>query len=737
MTNFGSLRRGTRLLSAISAVPLLWTMPASAQDGAAAPEEATVGIQDIVVTAQKRSEDLQKVPATITALGSEALETRQITSVTDLQTQVPSLVVGQYYGTSLITLRGISTGLTSGAEDPSVATHINGVYQPRSRSVDSAMVDLERVEVLSGPQGTLYGRNATGGVVNYILKRPSDSFNGQVTARVANYERYGIEGRVTGPLSENVRVLISGAYDNQNKGYAVNLQPNAPRKRMDRGKYIGGRFALDIGDSAGPNLQFDAIYIDSRTVPVAESFTAPDTQSVVDFLGPQSFQPHVTYSELPAFTRTKYFQTSAAINVPISDNVSVKSISAYQIFKDVMLIDLDSSGVASVPVGPSKIDSKTFTQELNLNVEAFDSRLKSIFGVFYYDDKYVGAGRTPFSVPGFRALFQNYGNLPSSSIAAFTDNTFSVTDRFRLQFGLRYNHDTKEAIQSVMVNGNVTCPIVPAKRSWDAWTPRAGAQFDVDDDIMVYGQWSKGFKAGGFTANSCYNGFDPESIKGPEVGIKTKLADNRVRLNISAYLYDVSNLQVQKVVDVGRFFTLNAASARIYGAEFSLEALLTDRLQFDASGMVQSAKYRDFQNCNEQAFQGACGSFDPRPVGSREVDVSGNWLNRAAPYSLNLGLQYKVDVGGGEILVRGESYFSGKVHFSEFPTAASTQKAYSIQNLYVTYTAPDDNFTVRGFLKNIGDTNYKRSYFFNSAVRLPNGNYGAPFTFGADVTVRF
>lgn len=736
MRNVGRIRRGAQLFSAVSLAPLLFSVPVWGQEASAPVEETSVGLQDIVVTAQKRSEDLQKVPTTITALGADALETRQITSVTDLQTQVPSLVVGQYYGTSLITLRGISTGLTSGAEDPSVATHINGVYQPRSRSVDSAMVDLERVEVLSGPQGTLYGRNATGGVVNYVLKRPSESFGGEVTAKVGNYERYGIEGRVTGPLSDNVRVLISGAYDNQNKGYAVNLQPNAPRKRMDSGKYAGGRFALDIGQTNGLNVQLDAIYLDSRTVPVAESFSPPDTPALVAFLGPQSFKPHVTYSELPAYTRSKYFQVSGTINVPITDDVSLKSITAYQDFKNDMLIDLDSSGVPSVSVF-QQIRSKTFTQELNLSVDTFDGRLKSIFGAFYYHDKFVEPGSTDFNIPGFSATFDVFGSLPSKSIAAFTDNTFSVTDRFRLQFGLRYNHDKKKGTQSLIVSGVAACPLATNERSWDAWTPRVGAQYDVGDDVMVYGQWSKGFKAGGFTANSCYNGFDPESIKGPEIGIKTKLADNRVRLNISGYLYDISNLQVQKVVDVGTFFTLNAASARIYGAEASIEALLTDNLQFDASGMVQSAKYRNFSNCNEQEFQGACGSFDPRPPASREIDVSGNWLNRAAPYSLSLGLQYKVPVGDGEILLRGESFFSGKVHFSEFPSAASTQKAYSIQNLYVTYTAPNDRFTVRGFLKNIGDTNYKRSFFYNSAVRQPNGNYGAPFTFGADVTVRF
>ncbi|WP_408587925.1 TonB-dependent receptor [Novosphingobium sp.] len=724
-----------RILLVGSAIGLAAGLGSEVAVAADAPQDT--GLDEIVVTAQKREQNLQKVPATVVALSSEALQTRQIQDITGLQAEVPSLVVGNFYGTSLLTLRGISTGLTSGAEDPSVATHINGVYQPRSRSVDSAMADLERVEVLSGPQGTLYGRNATGGVVNYVLKRPSDTLSGEATARIGNYTHYGIQARVTGPLADNVRVLVSGIYDNQEKGYAVNLQPNAPRSRLDSGKFAGGRVALDVGSTSGVNAQFDAIYLDTRTVPIAETFGPADTPALTAFLGDQSFVPHKSYTQIPAATHSKYFQGSATINVPIADNVNLKSITGYQTFKDKMNIDLDASGVSSVETAQN-IDSKTFTQEFDLSTETIGDRLKSLFGLFYFHDDFTETSQTPFSVPGYAAVFDTYTKIKAKSFAAFTDQTFSVTDKFRLQFGLRYNHDEKEAAQSLLVGGAAACPLMTNKRSWDAWTPKVGAQYDIDDNAMLYGQWSKGFKAGGFTANSCYNGFDPESIQGPEAGIKTKLLDNRLRLNVSGYYYKINNLQVQKVVDVGTFFTLNAATAEIYGAEFSMNALLTPELQFDASGMVQSAKYKNFLNCNETAFQGACGSFDPRSADARLTDVSGNWLNRAAPYSLNLGLQYTFDLGGaGKLLLRGESYFSGKVHFSEFPSAQSTQKAYSLQNAFITFTSSNEKFVLRGYVKNIGNVDYKRSYFFNSAIREGTGNYGPPRTFGVDATVRF
>lgn len=400
--------------------------------------------------------------------------------------------------------------------------------------------------------------------------------------------------------------------------------------------------------------------------------------------------------------------------------------------------------VNAISVGFTDTDLiKTNTEEVNKVLIGMTplrriGKLTSIFGVFYYNDDYRGESDTAFSVPGFSATFSTYSAIKSESYSFFTDQTLSITDRLRLQGGIRYNYDSKEATQSLFVGGAPSCPLLTNKRSWDSWTPRVGAQFDATDDVMLYGQWSKGFKSGGFTANSCYDDFDPETIKGPEVGIKTKLFDNRVRFNLAGYYYKISNLQVQKAVDVGTFFVDNAAAAEIYGAEFSLQALIANGLQLDAAGMLQSAKYTSFFNCNEALAVGACGAFDPRPPADRLIDVSGNWLNRAAPYSLNLGLQYEMELGnGGTLLLRGETFFSGKVRYSEFASAEATQPAYNTQNAFITYTTGDDRLTFRGYVKNIGNTDYKISYFYASSSRQGTGNWAAPRTFGVDATLRF
>ncbi|MBB4642213.1 TonB-dependent receptor [Rhizorhapis suberifaciens] len=721
-------------------IGMIMMVPSLAQAQQAGAEEpvSPAGIPEIVVTAQKRSESIQKVPATITALNSEALETRQINDTAALQSQVPGLVVGETFGASLISLRGISTGVTSGAEDPSVATHINGVYQPRSRTIDSALVDLDRVEVLSGPQGTLYGRNATAGVINYILKRPSSSFQGEVTGSVGNYETFGVKGRVSGPLSDNVRLLASGVFENRDKGFTKNLLAGAPQSRLQTNRVAGGRAALDIDLPGGAGIELDAIYLDSKYTPTTLAFGPSQESFIQAALDPQSFNPREVYTNYRSLDRTKYLQLIGTINVPLSDGVSLKSITGYQRFRNHLRLDGDASRTRVVE-SDIRFRSNTFSQELNLNASLLDGRLKSIFGAFYYNDKFNHKGDNPFDLSSFFPtaapfIFSVEGPIHGESYSAFTDHTFSVTDRLRLQAGIRYNHDKKSAATNILFDGFDVCPAPPATKSWNSWTPRFGAQYDITDSSMLYAQYTKGFKTGGFAASSCMDEFDPEKISGVEVGLKARFFDNRVRFNIAGYSYRIKDLQVQKVVDIGTLLIENAARAKVYGVEASLTAQLAEHLRLDASGMIQSAKYDEFFNCNEKLFLGACSASDTSP----DSDASGNRLNRAPPYTANVGAEYDVMLnGGGKILLRGESVFSGRVDYHEFPTEGSQQKAYSIQNAFISYTSPNDRYVLRGFIKNIANKVYKSGYLFFSATRQDTGQYAPPRTFGAEATVRF
>ncbi|MEC3909529.1 TonB-dependent receptor [Sphingobium sp. CR2-8] len=729
------------LLTASSGLSLLALSAGAMAQDAARTDRPAVGIADIVVTAQKRSENVQDVPASVTAIGQEALELRQISSVSDLQSQVPSLVVGNLFGTNLITLRGISTGLTSGTDDPSIATHIDGAYQPRSRSIDVAMVDLERVEVLAGPQGTLYGRNATGGAVNYVLRGPSDKFEGEITGRVGNYDRYGVAGSVSGPLSDTIGVRITGLYDNQSKGFTKVLNANAPRDSLEEYRVVGGRAVVEFKPTDRLTVSVEGIGLGSKSSTSFFPF-APSLNAAINAASqPQSYRAHETYTDVDAKLDSDYYQAIGTINWDLTDEVSLKSITAYQDYHQFMVIDSDGSATAPFR-GPTTFvtDTNTFTQEFNLNASLFDDRLKSILGFFYYDDKAdINTDLTIFSTGRLR-----FSTLQKSkSYAVFTDHTFSITPSVRLIAGIRFNHDEKSALQSFFIdraNGTTITGLAPTltKASFESWTPRLGIQVDLANDVMAYAQYSKGFKSGGFASQvTAVNPYDPEKIKGGEVGIKSDLANGRIRLNVAGYYYDYSDLQVQNVAlinGVSVFQVRNAAASRIYGVEAQFQAVLTDGLKFDAAGMVQSAKYTDFTTCNNTAFLGACGTA----ATSTFVNVKGNWLNRAPNYTVNVGLEYEHEFqSGAKIVLRGESYFSGNVYYDEFATPLLKQGAYSLQNAFVSFSPASDKFTLRAFIKNIADTKYKTSGFFQSSAFQQTGTWGAPRTFGAEATLRF
>lgn len=713
---------------------------ASAQ---ARADSAAGGVEEIVVTALKRSENIQDVPATIAAFSQQDVETRQINGLTDLISLVPSMQVGYTYGSNSLALRGISTNLTSGFEDPSVAVHINGVYQARSHALNLALMDLERVEVLSGPQGTLYGRNATGGVINYILRGPSKETEAEITGSVGNYESYGLKGHISGPINDKVGFRISGLWDNRDKGFIKNVLPGASKSRFAEEKIAGvrGVLAFEPADSLRIDLEGSFASTRSSFQPTALGPSLNATRAAQ--MAGQTFEPRKVAAKLPGRNDSKDYSASATIRWDLNEDVKLTSITAYKKYKNNMDLDLEASPGDLQDVF-NQYHSDTYTQELNLNTSMFDGRLNSVFGIFYFHDNVFGATQlfgNPFGGP-YAKYYDAANFLRSRSISFFTDQTLNVTDRLRLLGGVRYNEDkkkTRNRVPNCLVDGVLVAEI-PTDQKFTAWTPKAGLQYDVTGDVMVYGNYQKGFKAGGVALGTCGNDFEPETIKGFEVGLKTQFLDNRVRFNIAGYWYKYGNIQVQKTLGTAGGFTVqNAAQSKIKGIEASLDAEIVDRLQLSVSGMVQSAKYTDFVNCNNRAFLGACSALDPRPVTdpSRNQQLSGNWLNRAAPYSLNVGLQYTAGVGGGKLVLRGESYWSGKVRYSEFNAPLLTQSAYSLQNAYLTYTPEGEQFTLRLFAKNIANKDHYATAYFNGFTAQDQAVWAEPRTFGAEASYRF
>lgn len=711
---------------------LLAAQPALAQE-----EPAGGGLEEIVVTAQKRSESLQDVPATVSVLSADALETRQIDDLSDVSRQVPSFVVGKLFGSNLVTLRGISTGLTSGTEDPSVAVHVNGVYQPRTRGLDVILADVDQVEILAGPQGTLYGRNATGGVVNYTLAAPSREFEAGFSGLAANYDRYSVKGYVSGPLGDQVQIRISGLYDDQQDGFTKNLLPNAPKSSLEDNRVVGGRFAAAIQPSESVNLQLETTYADTKSSTYFATFAQSEDPFYRALYVPVTTTPHRTFSDLDGKLDSTIVTATFTAEFELANNVTLKSISGYQDYEDYMAIDADGSGYLGVNTNQS-VEAKTYTQEVNLNVALFDDRLKSIYGFFYFDDRITLDNFVEFGgfIPNVVIPIIYYTDQKAKSWAVYTDQTLAITDSLRLRAGLRYSKDRKSVDQLQNFAGAV-CTFRD-RYSDDQFSPLLALQYDFTPDVMGYVQWQKGYKSGGFVHNSCGDDYGPEKVTGYETGLKSTLFDNKVRLNLSAFYYDFRDIQVQQYQGI-LLQVANAAKARIYGAEASLEWLVSDAFRLDLAGNIQSAKYREFVNCNSTVSTVACTAADPRPPAVQQESFAGNWLNRAPPYTLNLGAQYRFDFANGATLTaRGEAYLSGKMHFDEFASPEVTQGAYRLLNAYLTYEAPSEAYQVRLFGKNLANETYKVSGFNLGASGLAFvGNYGPPRTYGVEIAFKF
>ena len=613
-------------------------------------------IEEIVVTATKRGANLQDIPASVVVFREERIETTEIRNTRDLSYSVPGMVAAHLNGSNLITMRGLGTRSTSGNDDPAVAQHVDGVYQPRTQAVLLALSDLERVEVLKGPQGTLYGRNSTGGAINYVTKKPTEEFEGSISVLAGNFDRTSAKGHVSGPIADGVMARASFYY-NDRDGYVENLTNTFDDMRGD--ETLGGKLALRFEPSDNLTIDVSASHIETDTL-----IGHQRTELVADI----GFFPPGTYTEernaLVADDTDPdggIEQTAYSLDVvwDVSDTVSIRSITGVMNNEYEQLrfeSDYSNSPVFG-NVGSYVSDADSFSQEINLNADLADGRLELTTGLFYFDDEIDFDLFFNFSFFGFPAgEVTSLYHQKNTAEAAFLDMTFNVTDDLRLLAGVRYSDEEKEVVQSNVQLGVTICDKVVSDDDWSATTPKFGAQFDLNDNVMVYATYQEGFKAGGFVTSTCRDSFDQEFVEAIEIGIKSTILDGRGVLNLSIFDYDYQDLQVSQLVNLETRVE-NAAGASIRGAELELLLNLTDNFSVDVMSSWLDTEFEEFL------------AVDPLQPLLGAQDLSGNQMMIAPEYSGTIGGEYVSSVGGGELLVRGELYFSDEVLYSLFDYA--------------------------------------------------------------------
>ena len=703
----------------------------------------------IIVTGKKGAQNVQDVPSAITAINAETLQDRGFTDPSDLVSIVPNLSGGTLRGDTALAIRGV--GLTVVGSSPGVAVHVDGVYQPRPQMADIAQVDIGQVEVLRGPQGTLYGRNANGGVVNFQTTEAGDEVGGYVRASYATYDEYRIEGALDLPLSDDIRMRFTGKHWERKDGFIENINPNGSGD-IDKGHSWFARARLDAdltpdlsitltGTYANRNGEF--IYFTNLDQPIAQGVAQNPVLATVNI----PLEPRTTRQNDPV-SQDRTYKGVTGILEWSSGDFGVRSITAYQHYEDEFEADFDALEISLTPRQDQQA-AKTFTQELNFTVDS--GPVNAVIGGFYMHDKFsnqldfqfpiglwqVGA---PAGLPPGTTLRFSSDPYITETKAIFADVTLSVTNRLRLLAGIRYSDDSQRITE---LNGifvqtpggpfqippaacpNPNNPTGTAEIDLSSTTPRFGVQYDVSPDSNVYASYSQGFKIGGFNyRGGCGASYGSEKLTAYEIGSKNRFGDWTV--NLAGFYYDYEDLQVEQLVGFG-FVLENAPKARIYGAEAEV-AFSSGPVSLNANTAWMNARYGEgFLN------------LDILNAGAGLQNTDGNPLSNAPDFSFNFGGAIETDpvIAGGRLTFRGDLAYKSRIFFREFGNVADSQGAYILADASVTWRNADENFSVRVYGRNLTGEDYIQALAQSSATGTRFGTWGAPRQFGIELGLDF
>lgn len=770
---------------------------AEAQSSQAGPGvEGPAGVDDIVVTAQRRSESIQDTPVAVSAYGGADLINRGIGNLEALSLINPSLNVAIYQGEAQVYMRGIGTPIVVGGTDSSTAIHADGVFLSRAAASVPAFFDVERVEVIRGPQGTLYGRNATGGSINIISRGPTEEFEGQASLLVGNYNRFQLFTGVSGPISDKVRFRIAGQVHNRS-GFTTIGRPATdplglgPTDDVEDANeiFLRAKLEFDLSDNLKLLLSGDYYRADDRGVTwhvmdlgySKNGFvTNPAFVAATDAAAARGefsqLRSRNMFSDIQFYNRPEILGVSARLDWQLGDH-TLTSLSAYRYTNPNNRNDLDfSTANASDQVREERHNQ--FSQEFQLSSPG-DRPLQYVIGAFYFREtndirnEYFLAtipdllGFAP--APDCCLLLLN-GRSETTALAAFADGSYNFTERFALRFGARYSIEHRDG------SNNVQLDRVPAFNNiadfdavtFRAFTPKIGLEFKPDDDSLFYATIVRGFKSGGFNIGSYQNeAFDPEFIWSYEGGAKLDLFDRRLRLNLAAFIYDYSDLQVQDT-EQNNVLIRNAASARIKGIELEGAAAPTDNLKLDFSVAWLDAAFTDYVAADPKYnnYLAALGVTNPNagacPVGTPDAalpnnptcpfaqDLSGRRLPKAPRWKLSLGGEYRIDLAAsGSVTLRGDVTWQDEIFFAAFqdrePVAGAPalavleQGAFAWLKARATYRSADDRWSLAAFIDNITDATVITNSIFTGDIvgSRVAGSLAPPRTFGLEAGFRF
>ncbi|MBB4860293.1 iron complex outermembrane receptor protein [Novosphingobium chloroacetimidivorans] len=729
----------------------------------AVPQQATRSdnqVEEIVVTAQRRETNLQDTPIAITALSSAALDARGVKNIGNLENFVPNLQINQGRpdgggSTAAITIRGVGQNDAQFPNDPGVGLYVDGVYSARSYGGLIGLLDIERIEVLRGPQGTLFGRNTIGGAVNIVTTPPSQDFGGHVSLLYGSYNRFEAKASINAPLIEDKLALRVSAGFTRADGLGEQLTTGRSLSNENR-KSI--RLALRATPSDDVTIDLVADYTRQRQNPASGTIitTVPSTTGLIEGL----FNPVIAGIENPAaglpagsrfdnrfVTRGRYdnFGTApladnlnaggAALTVTwkASDALTIKSITAGRAYKAHIALDQDYSPYSIISTDDRQ-HQEQYSQELQAFGTAIDGKLHYLAGLYYFKEiarDYNRVAIVPNTLPvaGFEIAQIGDLGLNATNYAAFGQIDYDLLDNLTVTVGVRQNHEEKRFTRQFthLQGGDVFIPYQVLQKGWNSFTPRLGVNWKATPDVMLYANYAAGFKGGGWTprptsAASGVKPFEPEKIKTFEIGAKTQWFDRRLTFNVAGFYSRYKNIQFPVAYGLpdGTLVieTQNAGESEIKGIEAELVA-------------------RPIPNSSIQIGYGYFHNKYVSIVPGASITASDR-LPDAPTHTLNLGADYRFDLGqAGNLTMRADAAYRSRVFKDAVNTPLISQPGFWLVSGRVTWTSPSDTFSVQVYGNNLFDKKYLASGFDASSLGLIVGYYGRPREFGVQGTYKF
>ncbi len=761
---------------------------AAAQEGTRTDSKVIQGLEEVTVTAQRREEAEQSVPLAITALSADMLERQQIRSIAQLDQVVPNIVMNQNTGTSSaskIFLRGVGEDESFFTADTPVGIYVDDVYIARQTGAMFDLFDIERLEVLRGPQGTLYGRNTSAGAVKLVSKKPVlGEYRGMAELTVGNYERFDL--RATGNVPLGDKAALQGAVlMRTHDGYTRNAFNGEAVNDQD---VKGARLSLLAEPTDAFRALFSADYIRERSTP---GYAVPLT------LNAQRDPLHDPVPETGSFFTTDsdivdpkndldQWGVSATLEFDASDNLTFKSISAYRTLENLFYIDADGGVLAPPPSIKGRFhlfqDQEQYqvSEELQALGNLMDGRLKYVAGLYFFRENNQQDTVSVVGLPTLMTLpialagrfdLTNIAReeMTTDAYAAFVSGTYDITDRLSLTAGLRYTRESKDftnhvilpngSVQVVCINGTGAAPVqasaaacTPAQlalgyftftnqsafdKTWDDTTPRVVVDYQLTDTALVYLSAAKGFKGGttsGRDTASLRNLLrivgDPETNWSYEAGLKADWLDRRLRTNVAVFHNEYDGLQFGVTTPDGGFGRINAGNATIEGLELEVTAVPVEGLELNAALGLLDSEYTKWT-----AALSTCAA-----QGLTTVDQYLKLpLKQAPDWSYRVGANYSHDLGQRGVVSLGADYSAKDDHYNNLCASPGIRvQDYEFLNAQLRWENTAGNVLVTLAGNNLTDTeSFNGGFDFGRSLGFAAGYLYPPRTWSLSVRYGF